>query len=176
MQELLKILKERFNNNIKRHENIKWEDVQEKLKKYPDKLRSLYEMEKTGGEPDVVLYDSNTDEYIFYDCSVESPIGRRSVCYDDEALAARKKHKPENSAIGMAKRMGVEILNEEEYRYLQTLGTFDTKTSSWIETPMEIRELGGAIFADYRYGKVFIYHNGAESYYSSRGFRALLRV
>jgi hypothetical protein len=175
-EELLEVLKLRFENNMQRHQNLSWEKVEAKLKANPDKLYSLSEMERTGGEPDVVDYNPETDEFIFYDCSSESPTGRRSLCYDQEALASRKKFKPENSALGMAQEMGVEILSEAEYRKLQELGNFDTKTSSWVKTPMEIRKLGGALFCDYRYGNVFLYHNGAESYYSSRGFRAKLKV
>src|SRR5699024_9674678 len=153
-----------------------WDKVEAKLKANPDKLWSLKEMERTGGEPDVVDYDQETDEYIFYDCSTESPKGRRSVCYDREGLESRKKYKPENNAIDMATDMGIDLLTEEQYRALQELGNFDKKTSSWIHTPTDIRELGGALFCDYRYGHVFVYHNGASSYYRSRGFRGSLRV
>lgn len=174
--ELLNILKARFEANMNRHKDIDWADVQVKLESNPDKLRSLEEMERTGGEPDVIGHDKNTGEFIFYDCSAESPTGRRSVCYDNEALESRKKNKPENSAIGMANHMGIEILTEEQYRELQTLGKFDLKTSSWVKTPDRIRKLGGAIFCDRRYDTVFVYHNGAESYYASRGFRGSLRV
>lgn len=175
-EELLKILKTRFEKNIKRHEGLEWTKVQAKLDANSEKLWSLHEMERTGGEPDVVGYDNNTGEYIFYDCSAESPKGRRSLCYDREALESRKEHKPADSAIGMAEKMGIKLLGEEEYRELQKLGSFDLKTSSWLKTPSDIRKLGGAIFADYRYGHVFIYHNGAESYYAVRGFRGSLRV
>ena len=159
-----------------RHTGIDWGKVQSRLENNPEKMWVLDEMESTGGEPDVVAYDTSTGEYIFYDCSAESPKGRRSVCYDDEALAARKEHKPENSAIAMAADMGIELLSEEEYRELQKLGKFDTKTSSWVKTPSNIRELGGALFCDRRYNHVFLYHNGAESYYAARGFRGSLRV
>ena len=177
LDELRKTLKARYEKNMIRHQGIEWANVQAKLEASgPDKLRSLHEMEQTGGEPDVVGYDAATDEYLFYDCAAESPKGRRSICYDHEALEARKQHKPENSAINMAMEMGIEILTVEEYMDLQNLGNFDTKTSSWVKTPPEIRKLGGAIFGDYRYGKVFIYHNGADSYYGARGFRGSLRV
>lgn len=175
-EELLKALKARFEKNMNRHKGIEWAKVQAKLEANAGKLWSLNEMEETGGEPDVVGHDKKTGEYIFYDCSAESPDGRRSVCYDGEALASRKEHKPKNSAIGMASAMGIEILTEEQYRELQKFGHFDTKTSSWVKTPSDIRKLGGAIFADYRYGNVFVYHNGAESYYAARAFRGLLRV
>jgi len=175
-EELLKTLQTRFEKNVNRHKNIEWEKVQEKLEANPEKLWSLNEMEETEGEPDVIKYDNTTDEYVFYDCSAESPKGRRSVCYDPEALASRKQHKPKHSAIGMAAEMGIELLTEEQYHELQQLGKFDTKTSSWIATPDDIRALGGAIFGDWRYGRTFIYHNGAESYYGARGFRGLLRV
>lgn len=173
---LLKILKARFEKNMNRHCGLEWANVQAKLESNIEKLWSLDGMEITGGEPDVVSYDKETDEYIFFDCAPESPKGRRSVCYDHEALEARKEHKPGNSAIEMARDMGIELLNEEQYRELQQLGNFDTKTSSWIVTPTAIRKLGGAIFGDYRYGTIFIYHNGAESYYAARGFRGSLRV
>jgi hypothetical protein len=173
---LLQILKLRFENNRERHPRLSWDKVEAKLIANPDTLYSLYEMERTGGEPDVVGYEPKTTQFIFYDCSPESPLGRRNICYDPEALASRKKFKPENSALGMAQEMGVEILSEAEYRKLQELGRFDTKTSSWVKTTAEIRKLGGALFCDYRYGKVFLYHNGAESYYSSRGFRSKLLV
>jgi len=173
-EELLNILKTRFEENMKRHKNLDWTNVQKKLEAKPEKLWSLHEMEKTDGEPDVVGFDN--DEYIFYDCSPESPKGRRSICYDREGLESRKKFKPENNAIDMATDMGIELLTEEEYRALQKLGTFDTKTSSWIKTPPEIRKLGGALFGDFRFATVFIYHNGAQSYYAGRGFRGLLRV
>lgn len=159
-----------------RHKGVELATVESKLNANPDKLWSLHEMERTSGEPDVIEYDEDTDEYLFFDCVKESPKGRRSVCYDREALEARKKHKPENSAMDMASAMGIELLTEEQYRKLQTFGSFDTKTSSWILTPSDIRERGGALFCDYRYGHVFVYHNGAESYYSSRGFRGVLRV
>jgi len=176
--ELLNILKERFEKNMNRHKGIEWATVEAKLNVASGggKLWSLNEMEQTGGEPDVVGYDKKASTFIFYDCSQESPGGRRSVCYDPEALEARKENKPKNSALGMAADMGIEILTEEQYRYLQTLGKFDTKTSSWIKTPADIRKLGGAIFADWRYGQVFVYHNGAESYYAARAFRSSLTV
>ncbi len=175
-EELIKILKTRFEKNPKRHENIQWKDVQKKLESNPEKLWSLNEMERTDGEPDVVGYDKKTDEYHFADCSAESPKGRRSLCYDRDALNSRKEHKPVNSAIDLANEIGIEILNEEQYRELQTLGNFDLKTSSWVKTPEEIRKLGGAIFCDRRYNNVFLYHNGAESYYAARGFRGVLKV
>ena len=174
--ELLKTLKTRFEKNMNRHKGIEWAKVQAKLEAKPEKLWSLHEMERTGGEPDVVGHDKKTGEYTFYDCSPESPDGRRSFCYDRAALDARKEHKPKNSAMYMASAMGIEILTEEEYRALQKLGEFDTKTSSWVRTPAEIRKLGGAIFCDRRYDHVFVYHNGAESYYAARGFRGSLRV
>lgn len=174
--ELLHVLKVRFEKNIKRHKGIEWTNVLAKLEGNKEKSWSLQEMERTGGEPDVVGYDKKTDEYIFYDCSAESPAGRRSTCYDREGLESRKEHKPEHNAIDMATEMGIDLLNEEQYRELQQLGKFDAKTSSWIKTPAAIRKLGGALFADYRYDHVFIYHNGAQSYYGSRGFRAALRV
>ncbi|GAA4310727.1 DUF4256 domain-containing protein [Mucilaginibacter gynuensis] len=174
--ELLATLKARFEKNMNRHTGIEWANVQAKLVATPEKLWSLDEMEITGGEPDVVGYDEKASKYIFYDCTAESPKGRRSICYDHEALEARKEHKPANSAVEMARDMGVELLTEEQYRELQKLGKFDTKTSSWIKTPADIRKLGGAIFADFRYGTIFIYHNGAESYYAGRGFRGALRV
>jgi hypothetical protein len=175
-EELLSALKARFEKNMHRHEGLEWSKVQEKLDANPEKLWSLGEMEATGGEPDVVGYDEKKDEYIFYDCSAESPKGRRSVCYDREALEARKKHKPENSAMDMAADMGIELLTEEQYRALQKLENFDMKTSSWVQTPSEIRKLGGALFCDFRFGQVFLYHNGADSYYGARGFRGSLRV
>jgi len=175
-QELLKALKARFEKNMGRHKGIEWAKVQAKLEASPAKLWSLGEMEETEGEPDVVGFDKKTGEYIFFDCSAESPKGRRSICYDDEALESRKEHKPKHSAIGMAAEMGIEILNEDQYRELQTLGKFDAKTSSWIKTPDAVRKLGGAIFSDYRFGRVFVYHNGAESYYAARAFRGSLRV
>lgn len=174
--ELILLLRARFEKNTSRHKDIKWADVETKLKAHPDKLWSLNEMEKTGGEPDVVGFDKKSGEYIFYDCAPETPKERRSICYDYEALESRKEHKPRHSAIGMAAEMGVEILSEEEYYALQKLGKFDTKTSSWIKTPSEIRKLGGALFCDRRYEHVFVYHNGAESYYGVRGFRASLKV
>lgn len=175
-KEILNTLQSRFEKNESRHKGLEWTKIQAKLEENPEKLRSLSEMERTGGEPDVVGYDSKTGVYIFYDCSTESPIGRRSLCYDKEALDSRKEHKPVNSAMGLASSMGIEILSEEQYRELQQLGKFDTKTSSWVKTPEDIRKRSGAIFADYRYGTIFIYHNGAESYYAGRGFRGLLRV
>ena len=177
-EELLKTLKARFEKNIKRHNGIEWAKVLAKLNLPAgvEKLWSLNEMEKTGGEPDVVGYDKKTGEYFFYDCSAESPAGRRSICYDREGLDSRKEHKPQNNAIDMAAAMGIELLTEEQYRALQKLGKFDTKTSSWLKTPADIRKLGGAIFADFRYGNIFVYHNGAQSYYGGRAFRGLLRV
>ncbi len=175
-EELLSVLKTRFEKNMIRHQNLDWAKVQAKLEANADKLWSLNEMEYTEGEPDVVAYNADTDEYIFYDCAPESPKGRRSICYDREGLESRKEHRPENSAVDMAADMGISLLTEEEYRSLQKLGKFDLKTSSWLETPADIRKLGGAIFADYRYGKVFVYHNGAQSYYAARAFRASLRV
>jgi len=174
--ELLNILKSRFEKNLSRHKGLDWAKLQAKLESKPDSLWSLNEMERSGGEPDVVGYDKKKNEYLFYDCSEESPKGRRSLCYDDAALKARKEHKPKDSAIKMAEAMGIELLNEVQYRELQALGKFDSKTSSWLQTPANIRKLGGAIFADYRFGTVFVYHNGAESYYAGRAFRALLRV
>jgi hypothetical protein len=174
--DLIRTLKTRFEKNMNRHKGVDWAKIQAKLDDTPEKLWSLNEMERTGGEPDVVGYDKKSDEYIFYDCSAESPKGRRSVCYDREALESRKEHKPENSAMDMAAAMGIELLTEEEYRQLQKLGNFDTKTSSWVRTPADIRKLGGAIFCDRRYNTVFLYHNGAESYYAARGFRGLLKV
>ena len=174
--ELLQILQTRFEKNSDRHKGIEWKSIQSKLEAYPEKLWSLNEMEATGGEPDVVGYDSKTDEYIFFDCSIESPAGRRSYCYDREALDKRKENKPKNNAVEAATAMGIELLSEDQYRDLQKLGKFDTKTSSWITTPADIRKLGGAIFADFRYGTVFVYHNGADSYYAARGFRGALRV
>ncbi len=175
-KELLDILKDRFDKNTHRHKGIEWANVLTKLEVNSDKLWSLNEMESTGGEPDVVGYDKDSDEYIFYDCSIESPKGRRSLCYDREAWEARKQHKPKNNAMDMAKAMGIELLTEKQYRELQQLGQFDTKTSSWVETPADIRKLGGAIFCDCRYNTVFTYHNGADSYYAARGFRGVLRV
>lgn len=173
---LLKVLKSRFEKNMERHKDIKWDKVQAKLEADPKKMSALNEMEATGGEPDVVGFDKKAGEYIFYDCSAETPKGRRSVCYDREGLESRKEHKPENNAVDMAAAMGIEILSEEQYRELQTLGEFDLKTSSWIQTPAAIRKLGGALFADRRYDCVFVYHNGAQSYYAVRGFRGSLRV
>ena len=175
-EELIKILKVRFEKNMDRHKDLEWGNVLKKLEGNTEKLRSLDEMERTGGEPDIVCMDNKTGEYIFYDCSPESPTGRRNVCYDQAALDARKEHKPGNSAFNMAETMGIEVLIEDEYQGLQKLGEFDTKTQSWIKTPPEIRKLGGAIFADRRYDHVFIYHNGADSYYAGRGFRGSLRV
>ncbi len=175
-EELLSALKARFEKNMNRHKGLEWAKVHAKLEANTEKLWSLIEMERTGGEPDVVGHDKTTGEYIFFDCSAESPKDRRSLCYDREALESRKKHKPENNAIDMAAAMGIELLTEEQYRKLQKLGNFDTKTSSWVKTPADIRKLGGAIFADFRYGNVFVYHNGAESYYAARGFRGSLRV
>jgi hypothetical protein len=174
--ELLSTLKARFEKNMKRHKGLEWSKVQAKLEANTEKLWSLSEMERTGGEPDVVGHDKKSGEYIFYDCSTESPKGRRSVCYDREALEGRKTHKPKDSAINMAAAMGIELLTEEQYRDLQKLGNFDSKTSSWVKTPAEIRKLGGALFCDRRYDHVFVYHNGAESYYGARGFRGSLRV
>lgn len=173
---LLSTLKSRFEKNLYRHKGLEWKDVQPRLESNPKKLWSLLQMEQSGGEPDVVAYDQTTGEYTFFDCSAESPAGRRSLCYDREALESRKASKPENSAIEMAAGMGIELLTEEQYRMLQELGNFDTKTSSWIKTPERIRKLGGALFGDRRYDTVFVYHNGAESYYAARGFRGLLRI
>lgn len=175
-EELLGALKARFEKNMARHKGLEWSKVQAKLETSKDKLWSLGEMEKTGGEPDVVGHDKKTGEFIFFDCAAESPKGRRSVCYDREALESRKEHKPASSAIEMATAMGIELLTEDQYRELQKLGDFDTKTSSWVQTPSDIRKLGGALFCDRRYGHVFVYHNGAESYYGARGFRGSLRV
>ena len=174
--DIIDLLKTRFEKNPERHKGIKWQDVAKKLERDAGKLRSLAMMEETGGEPDVIGFDKKSGSFIFCDCSAESPAGRRSLCYDHEALEKRKEHKPKNSAKKMAKEMGIELLDEEQYKHLQSLGKFDTKTSSWIETPSEIRKLGGAIFADYRFGRVFVYHNGAESYYAGRAFRGLLKV
>jgi len=173
---LIKVLKERFEKNTHRHNNINWPDVESRLKANPNKLWSLNEMEQTGGEPDIVGTDKNTGEYLFFDCAPESPAGRRSLCYDHEALEKRKENKPKDSALNKAKAMKVELLTEEQYRELQQLGTFDLKTSSWIHTPADIRKLGGAVFCDRRYNTVFLYHNGADSYYAARGFRASLKV
>ncbi len=174
--ELLTELKQRFEKNMNRHKGLKWDEVEARLETSPEKLWSLSEMERTGGEPDVVGFDKKTGEFIFFDCSAETPKGRRSLCYDRAAWESRKEHKPESSALEVASAMGIKILNEEDYRGLQKLGRFDTKTSSWLETPADIRALGGAIFGDWRYGHVFFYHNGAESYYASRAFRGSLRV
>lgn len=176
IQELLNVLETRFEKNTNRHKDIEWSKVKAKLETNPDKLWSLDEMERTEGEPDVVGFDKNTNEYIFYDCAAESPKGRRSICYDHEALEKRKENKPANSAINMAEEMGIELLNEQQYKELQQLGKFDSKTSSWIATPADIRKLGGAIFSDFRYNTVFVYHNGADSYYAARGFRGMLKV
>jgi len=175
-EELLSVLKARFEKNMKRHKNLEWSKVQAALEANSKKLWSLSEMERTGGEPDVVGYDKSKGQYTFYDCSAESPKGRRSVCYDGEALKARKENKPANNAVDMANAIGIELLTEEQYRELQKLGEFDTKTSSWVETPADIRKLGGAIFCDRRYNTVFVYHNGADSYYAARGFRGSLKV
>jgi hypothetical protein len=175
-EKLLKVLKVRFEKNMKRHKGIEWAKVQAKLEANPDKLWSLNEMEITDGEPDVVGFDKKNGEYIFFDCSAESPKGRRSLCYDHEALESRKENKPKDSAVSMATDMGIALLTEEEYRELQQLGDFDLKTSSWVDTPHDIRKLGGAVFCDKRYNTVFLYHNGAESYYAARGFRGSLRV
>jgi len=175
-QELLGTLQARFQKNMHRHRDMAWPDIQTRLDRSPAALRSLREMESTGGEPDVIGHDRESGAYIFCDCSPESPAGRRSFCYDGEALASRKENKPENSAVDMAAAVGVQLLTEEQYRALQQLGEFDTKTSSWIDTPLELRKLGGALFCDRRYGRVFVYHNGAQSYYAARGFRGTLRV
>lgn len=175
-EELLATLQERFEKNMKRHKGLAWADVQAKVEGSDKLISSLFEMERTGGEPDVIGYDKKAGKHLFVDCSAESPKGRRSLCYDRKALESRKENKPKNSAMEMATDMGIELLTEEQYRELHKLGTFDAKTSSWIATPAEIRKLGGALFADYRFGHVFIYHNGAESYYAARGFRGLLKV
>lgn len=175
-EELLRTLKARFEKNMNRHKGLEWAKVQARLEANPKKLWSLHVMEETGGEPDVVGYDAKTGEYVFYDCSAESPTGRRSVCYDRAAWESRKEHKPTDNAMDMAAAMGIEILSEEQHRELQKLGAFDLKTSSWVKTPVDIRERGGALFCDSRYGHVFVYHNGAESYYAARGFRGSLRV
>lgn len=175
-KELLTTLNKRFLKNTDRHKGLEWSKVQTKLEAHSQKMWSLYEMERTGGEPDVVEFDKKTGEFIFYDCAAESPSGRRSLCYDDDALQSRKENKPKNSAINMATEMGIELLTEDQYRALQELGPFDRKTSSWVKTPKKIRELGGAIFCDRRYDTIFMYHNGAESYYAARGFRGSLRV
>lgn len=175
-EELIRMLKARFEKNMGRHKGLDWTEIKAKLEENEDKLFTINAMEETGGEPDVVGYDRNKGEYIFYDCSEESPRGRRSLCYDREALDSRKEHKPVNSALDMAAEIGIELLTEAEYRELQKLGEFDTKTSSWVQTPAAIRERGGAIFCDRRYGQIFTYHNGADSYYTARGFRGSLRV
>jgi hypothetical protein len=175
-EELLAVLKARFEKNMKRHRGLEWAKVQARLEANAEKLWSLSEMERSGGEPDVVAHDAKTGEFIFYDCSEESPKSRRSICYDHEALQARKEHKPKDSALNMAATMGIELLTDEQYRELQKLGEFDTKTSSWVKTPPSVRKLGGALFCDRRYDTVFLYHNGAESYYAARGFRGSLRV
>ncbi|MGL4599623.1 MAG: DUF4256 domain-containing protein [Bacteroidia bacterium] len=175
-KELLQLLQDRFEKNKDRHAGIAWKNVVEKLEAHPEKIWSLHEMEQTGGEPDVVGYDKKTNQFYFYDCSAESPAGRRSVCYDHEALESRKENKPKNSAVNMATSMGIELLTEEQYRELQTLGKFDLKTSSWVKTSADIRKLKGALFCDCRYNTVFVYHNGAESYYAARGFRGCLSV
>jgi hypothetical protein len=175
-EELIKALKVRFEKNMTRHKGVEWTQIQAKLEANAEKLWSLNEMERTGGDPDVVGYDKKTGDYVYYDCSVESPKGRTSSCYDREGLESRKEHRPENNAIDMASAMGIELLTEEQYRELQKLGEFDTKTSSWVKTPTDIRKLGGALFCDRRFGHVFVYHNGAESYYSGRAFRGWLRV
>lgn len=175
-EEILKVLQDRFEKNMHRHKGLEWASVRAKLEADPKKLWSLHEMERTGGDPDVVGHDKQSGEYIFHDCSEQSPKNRRSLCYDREALASRKEHKPKDSALEMASAMGIELLTEEQYRQLQTLGAFDTATSSWVKTPAAIRKLGGAVFCDRRYDTVFLYHNGAESYYAARGFRGSLRV
>lgn len=175
-EELLSVLTARFEKNMKRHRGLEWTQVQAKLEANPEKLWSLHEMERTGGEPDVVGLDKKTGEYIFYDCSTESPDGRRSVCYDREGWESRKENRPDNNAVDMAAAMGIELLTEEQYREMQKLGKFDAKTSSWVKTPSDMRGLGGALFADFRYGKVFVYHNGAQSYYAGRAFRGSLKV
>lgn len=174
--EIIALLEKRFEANTKRHPNLRWEQVKTKLEQNKDKLWSLYQMEQTGGEPDVMGHDAKSGEIIFVDCAIESPKGRRSLCYDQAALKSRKTYKPVNSAVNLAKEMGVELLSEDQYFDLQQLGAFDNKTSSWLKTPKAVREKGGAIFGDYRFGRVFIYHNGAESYYGARGFRAFLRI
>lgn len=173
---LLELLRNRFNRNIKRHEKLDWQLVEDRLIANSEKLWALSEMERTGGEPDVVGYDETNGEYLFFDCSSESPVGRRNLCYDREALDSRKENKPVGSALGLAEEMGIEILTEDQYRYLQTLGEFDKKTSSWVMTPLDVRKLGGAVFCDFRYGRVFLYHNGASSYYGVRGFRGCISV
>jgi hypothetical protein len=173
---LINVLKPRFQKNMHRHKDVLWENVEKKLWNKPEKIWALNKMEETGGEPDLVAYEKTSDDYIFFDCSLETPKNRRSLCYDKEALDTRKEFKPINSAIDLANEMDIEMLTEEDYRYLQTLGKYDTKTSSWIKTPEEVRKLGGAMFADFRYGRVFVYHNGAQSYYGSRAFRGKLRI
>jgi len=175
-EELLATLQLRFQNNMQRHEGIEWDTVQARLRANPAKLWSLHEMERTGGEPDVVSHDENTGEFVFYDCSAESPAGRRSLCYDRAGLESRKENRPENTAVDLAEAMGVELLSEEQYRKLQQHGKFDTKTSSWIKAPAAIRKLGGGLFSEFRYGQVFVYHNGAQSYYAARGFRGALVI
>ena len=175
-EELLNVLQTRFEKNMNRHQGLEWAKVQARLEAHPEKLRSLNEMESTGGEPDVVGFDKKSGEYIFYDCSAESPTGRRSLCYDRVALESRKENKPKNNALDVAAAIGIELLTEEQYRELQTLGTFDLKTSSWVKTPADIRKLGGALYCDRRYDTVFVYHNGAESYYAARAFRGSLRA
>jgi len=174
--EILGILQQRFQENMPRHKDLKWENIEKKLIGNPEKLKTIYEMEKSGGEPDVITFEKNCSSYFFVDCSAESPVGRRSLCYDYEAQISRKEHQPKDNAIDFAKKIGVDILNEMQYRQLQTFGKFDTKTSSWIKTPENIRKLGGALFADYRYENVFVYHNGAQSYYAARGFRGIVEV
>jgi len=176
IEELLRVLKARFDKNMNRHKTLEWAQIQAKLEANSEKMWSLHEMERTGGEPDVVGHNKKTGEYVFYDCSAESPRGRRSLCYDGEALESRKEHKPKDNAIDMAAALGIELLTEEQYRELQKAENFDTKTSSWVKTPSNIRKLGGALFCDRRYDTVFLYHNGAESYYAARGFRGSLRV
>lgn len=175
-EELLDLLKARFEANMSRHKDLEWAPIMAKLKTRPEKFRSLHQMEATGGEPDVICYDQDADQYTFFDCSQESPIGRRSICYDREALESRKENRPENSAVEMAADMGIELLNEAQYRELQKHGAFDIKTSNWVQTPEKIRAQGGALFCDRRYDRVFVYHNGAQSYYSARGFRGLVKI
>jgi hypothetical protein len=175
-KELLEVLKSRFEKNMQRHKSLKWDDVEKKLSKQADKMWSLFEMERTGGEPDVVGFDKKSGEFLFFDCSTETPKDRRSLCYDEEALNARKENKPKGSALQMAAEMGIDMMNEEEYQLLQTLGKFDLKTSSWIKTADDMRKLDGAIFGDCRFGRVFVYHNGVQSYYAARGFRGVCRV
>lgn len=175
-EELLATLEARFRKNMKRHAGLDWDAIRARLEAQPEKLWSLARMEHSGGEPDVVAYDEQSDQFVFFDCSAESPSGRRSLCYDRAGLESRKEHRPDNAAVDLAEAMGVEILTEDQYRYLQTLGKFDAKTSSWLNTPPEVRKLGGAIFGDFRFGRVFVYHNGAQSYYGGRGFRAMLRA